>query len=145
MITMPVCEADPWRLQYFENVHCPPEVNIPTEDSDAGLGYPKHRWIYDKIAIAHSQGLEAAPHGVAPSRFPVFSKPIINLRGMGTASRLLRSASDYAENLTPGHMWMTHLEGRHVSSDTVIVAGGAGGGGPRTGGGGGGGRAGQWG
>src|ERR1700738_4141848 len=93
MITMPVCEADPWRLQYFENVHCPPEVNIPTEDSDAGLGYPKHRWIYDKIAIAHSQGLEAAPHGVAPSRFPVFSKPIINLRGMGTASRLLRSGS----------------------------------------------------
>jgi hypothetical protein len=123
MITMPVCEADPWRLQYFENVYCPPEVNIPTEDSDAWLWYPKHRWIYDKIAIAHSQGLEAAPHGVAPSRFPVFSKPIINLRGMGTASRLLRSASDYAENLTPGHMWMTHLEGRHVSSDTVIVAG----------------------
>ena len=61
---MPVCEADPWRLQYFENVYCPPEVNIPTEDSDAWLWYPKHRWIYDKIAIAHSQGLEAAPHGV---------------------------------------------------------------------------------
>src|ERR1700730_14003091 len=52
MITMPVCEADPWRLQYFENVYCPPEVNIPTEDSDAWLWYPKHRWIYDKIPIA---------------------------------------------------------------------------------------------
>jgi len=120
---MPVCEADPWRLQYFENVSCPPDVNVPTEDCDAWLWYPKHRWVYDKIAIAQSQGLDAAPHGVAPSRFPVFSKPITNLRGMGTASRPLHSASDYAEHLTPGHMWMTHLEGRHVSSDIVIVAG----------------------
>jgi len=120
---MPVCEADPWRLQYFENVSCPPDVNVPTEDCDAWLWYPKHRWVYDKIAIAQSQGLDAAPHGVAPSRFPVFSKPITNLRGMGVASRPLHSASDYAEHLTPGHMWMTHLEGRHVSSDIVIVAG----------------------
>ena len=120
---MPVCEADPWRLQYFENVSCPPDVNVPTEDCDAWLWYPKHRWVYDKIAIAQSQGLDAAPHGVAPSRFPVFSKPITNLRGMGVASRPLHSASDYAEHLTPGHMWMTHLEGRHVSSDIVIVVG----------------------
>ena len=32
---MPICEADPWRLQYFEHAVCPPDVNIPTEDSDA--------------------------------------------------------------------------------------------------------------
>jgi hypothetical protein len=120
---MPICEADPWRLQYFEHAVCPPGVNIPTEDSDAWLWYPDHRWVYDKIAFAHSQGLEAAPHGVAPPRFPVFSKPIMNLRGMGIASRVLHSANDYAQSLTPGHMWMTLLEGRHVSSDAAIVDG----------------------
>jgi hypothetical protein len=120
---MPICEADPWRLQYFERAVCPPGVNIPTEDCDAWLWYPDHRWVYDKIAIAQSQGLEAAPHGVTPSRFPVFSKPITNLRGMGVASRVLHSASEYEQSLTPGHMWMTRLEGRHVSSDAVIVAG----------------------
>jgi len=49
---MPICEADPWRLQYFERAGCPPDVNIPTEDSDAWLWYPDHRWVYDKIAIA---------------------------------------------------------------------------------------------
>jgi hypothetical protein len=120
---MPICEADPWRLQYFEHAVCPPGVNVPTEDSDAWLWYPDHRWVYDKIAFAHSQGLEAAPHGVVPPRFPVFSKPIMNLRGMGIASGVLHSASEYAQSLTPGHMWMTLLEGRHVSSDAAIVNG----------------------
>jgi hypothetical protein len=120
---MPICEADPWRLQYFEHAACPPEVRIPTEDCDAWLWYPRHRWVYDKIAIAHSQGLEAAPHGVMPSRFPVFSKPITNLRGMGIASRVLHSENEYVQRLTPGHMWMTRLEGRHVSSDIVVVSG----------------------
>src|ERR1700750_1086694 len=81
---MPICEADPWRLQYFERVACPPEVNIPTEDSDAWLWYPDHRWIYDKIAIALSQGLDAGPHGVPPPRFPVFSKPPFNSKGWGS-------------------------------------------------------------
>src|SRR5258707_2508951 len=120
---MPICEADPWRLQYFERAACPPDVNIPTEDSDAWLWYPDHRWVYDKIAIALSQGLDAGPHGVPPPRFPVFSKPIINLKGMGVASRVLSSQAEYEASLTPGHMWMTLLDGRHVSSDVAVVDG----------------------
>ncbi|HEY7245988.1 MAG TPA: hypothetical protein VH678_19125 [Xanthobacteraceae bacterium] len=120
---MPFCEADPWRLQYFADASCPADVSIPTEDCDAWLWYPAYRWVYDKIAVAHSQGLDAAPHGVMPSRFPVFSKPITNLRGMGVASRTLHDASSYVQSLTPGHMWMTLLQGRHVSSDVVIVRG----------------------
>ena len=120
---MPICEVDPWRLQYFEHAACPPDVNIPTEDSDAWLWYPDHRWVYDKIAVARSQGLEAAPHGVPPSRFPVFSKPITNLKGMGIDSRALRSQAEHDAHLTPGHMWMTLLEGRHVSSDVAVVDG----------------------
>jgi hypothetical protein len=120
---MPIQEADPWRMQYFRNAFCPPDVNIPTDDEHAWVWYPKHRWIYDKVAVALSQGLEAAPHGVPPSRFPVFSKPIINLRGMGAGSRVIRSMEEYEHHLAPGHMWMTLLEGRHVSSDVAIVAG----------------------
>ena len=77
-----------------------PDVNIPTEDSDAWIWYPEHRWVYDKIAVAQSQGLDAAPHGVPPPRFPVFSKPITNLKGMGVGSRVLRSAADYEASTT---------------------------------------------
>ena len=120
---MPVCEADPWRLQYFAGVPCPDGVNVPTEDSDAWVWYPVHRWVYDKVAVALSQGLDAAPHGVMPPRFPVFSKPIVNLRGMGSGSRVIGSAAEYRDALTPGHMWMTLLEGEHVSTDVAVVDG----------------------
>jgi hypothetical protein len=120
---MPICEADPWRLQYFERAACPPDVSIPTEDSDAWLWYPDYRWVYDKIAIAHSQGLDAGPHGVPPPAYPVFSKPITNLKGMGMGSRVVRTQADYEQSLTPGHMWTTLLDGRHVSSDVAVVDG----------------------
>ena len=118
---MPVCEADPWRLQYF--AHVKTAANIPTEDCDAWQWYPAQRWVYDKLAVALSQKLDAAPHGVAPLRFPVFSKPIVNLKGMGVGSRVLHSAADYERHYQPGHFWMTLLDGRHVSSDVAVVAG----------------------
>jgi hypothetical protein len=121
--SMPICEIDPWRLQYFNDAACPADVYIPTEDSDAWTWNPAHRWVYDKIAVALSQGLEAGPHGTTPPRFPVFSKPITNLKGMGIASRIFQSAADYDFHCAPGHMWMTFLEGRHVSSDVAVVDG----------------------
>ena len=120
---MPVCEIDPWRMQYFTRVPCPADVFIPTEDSDAWLWNPTHRWVYDKLAVATSQGLDAAPHGVGPVHYPVFSKPIYNLKGMGVGSRRLQSESDYIAAYQPGHFWSTLLEGDHVSSDVVVIDG----------------------
>jgi hypothetical protein len=118
---MPICEADPWRLQYF--AHVKTAAKIPTEDCDAWQWYPAERWIYNKLAIALSQGLTAGPHGTPPPRFPVFSKPIINLKGMGVGSRVLASQADYDKYYAPGHFWMTLLEGHHVSSDVAVVQG----------------------
>ncbi len=118
---MPICEADPWRLQYFRHIQT--AVNIPTEDPDAWMWYPAHRWVYDKLKVALSQNLDAGPHGTAPPGFPVFSKPIINLKGMGAGSRVLHSAAEYEKFYAPGHMWVTLLEGRHVSSDVAVVNG----------------------
>jgi hypothetical protein len=118
---MPIHEADPWRLQYFSHIQT--TADITTEDTDAWLWYPAHRWAYDKLAVALSQGLEAGPHGTTPPRFPVFSKPIINLKGMGVGCRMLASAADYERHYAPGHFWMTLLEGRHVSSDLAVVDG----------------------
>ena len=120
---MPICEADPWRFQYFETVPCPEDVRISTEDADSWEWYPAHRWIYNKLAVALSQGLAAAPHGVMPAHFPVFSKPIMNLRGMGTGSQVIASAEEYKTKLTAGHFWSTLLTGRHVSTDVALVDG----------------------
>ena len=120
---MPFCEADPWRLQYFEGIEVPREVRIPTEDPDGYQWHPAQRHIYNKLFVAESQDLTCAPHGVTPRAFPVFSKPIINLRGMGVGSRVLHDLEDYQRHLTPGHFWMTLLEGEHVSTDVAVVKG----------------------
>ena len=120
---MPICEADPWRMQYFEGVACPDDVNIPTEDGDAWRWYRDYRWVYDKLAVAETQNLACAPHGIEPESFPVFSKPIYNMRGMGAGSGVLRSLRDYRHRQRPGHMWMQLLTGDHVSTDAAVVAG----------------------
>lgn len=120
---MPVLERDPWRFQYFEHVPCPDDVVIPADDPDCWLLYPEHRWIYDKLRIAETQGLACGPHGAAPASFPVFSKPIINLKGMGLGSRVIASASEMDHASQPGHMWMPLLQGPHVSTDCAVVNG----------------------
>ena len=120
---MPICEADPWRMQYFADVACPPSVNVPTEDGDAWAWYRQQNWVYNKLAIAESQGLPCGPHGLDPPAFPVFSKPIYNMRGMGAGSRVIRSLKEYKHLQRPGHFWMPLFEGEHISSDVAVVDG----------------------
>lgn len=120
---MPILERDPWRLQYFTDTVCPEDVIVPVDDIDAWPLNPEHNWVYDRLRVAHSQGFAAAPHGAVPPSFPVFSKPIINLRGMGIGSRIIHSADEMAAASTPGHFWMPVLGGDHVSTDCAVVQG----------------------
>jgi len=120
---MPIIERDPWRQQYFDGIGCPDGVVVPTDDGDAYELFPEHRWIYNKLLIAESQGIRCAPHGLAPPEFPVFSKPIYNMRGMGTGSRVIRSLEQWRRRQAPGHMWMELLTGPHVSTDAAVVDG----------------------
>ncbi len=120
---MPIVERDPWRMQYFEGVACPEDVFIPTEDGDAYVLYPRYRWLYNKLSVAESQGMACGLHGMEPAAFPVFSKPVYNMRGMGAGSRIFKSAQDYRLNQKPGHFWMPLLKGEHVSSDVAVVGG----------------------
>lgn len=120
---MPIVENDPWREQYFEGVSCPADLIIPTDDGDAYRLFPQHNWIYNKLRICETQGLEGGPHGITPPHFPVFSKPIYNLRGMGTGSRLINSAEEWQRRQAPGHMWMRLCTGEHVSTDVAVVNG----------------------
>ncbi len=120
---MPIYQTDPWRVQFFEHVACPDDVIVPTKDWEAWPLYPRHRWIYDKLAVALSQGLDAAPHGVIPPGFPVFSKPMMNLRSMGAGSLVIADADSYRASLNPGHFWCTLLTGAHVSTDAAVVDG----------------------
>jgi hypothetical protein len=120
---MPIVEPAPWRHQYFEGIACPDDVMIPADDPEAWAWNPEHRWVFDKLAVALSQGLDAAPHGLEPSRYPVFSKPVYNFGGMGVGSRVLASREDYLAAYAPGHMWMPVATGPHVSTDVAVVSG----------------------
>ena len=120
---MPIKEKDPWRDQYFERVPCPHEVVIPTDDGDAWLLFPEQRWIYNKLAICETQGLPNGPHGIEPTLYPVFSKPVYNLRGMGTGGQVFRTLAEYEAGQQPGHLWMPLLEGEHVSTDVALLRG----------------------
>ncbi|HLW23472.1 MAG TPA: hypothetical protein VKT22_03805 [Steroidobacteraceae bacterium] len=120
---MPIYECDPWREQYFAHVECPPDVHIPTDDVDAWRFNPAHRFIYDKLRVARSQGIECGPYQVPPPHYPVFCKPIINLKGMGAGSCVLRNTQDYRERCRPQDFWMTLLTGEHISTDWAVVEG----------------------
>jgi hypothetical protein len=115
--------TDLWRWQYFEDAVCPPGVVIPIDDPTAWRLYPHHRRVYDKLFVCESQGIPHGPHGVMPDRFPVFSKPIMNLHGMGAGGRIVRSAAEYEACFTPGHMWMPLLTGSHISTDVALADG----------------------
>ena len=73
--------------------------------------------------LPRRQGLVCAPHGIDPDTFPVFSKPIYNMRGMGAGSGVLRTLKEYKHRQRPGHMWMQLLQGEHVSTDVAVVNG----------------------
>jgi hypothetical protein len=120
---MPILERDPWRFQYFEGISCPSDVDIPTDDPDCWNLFPQHRWIYDRLKIAESQGMACGPHGVKPRHFPVFSKPIINLKGMGLGSKLIATEAEWDCAYEPGHMWMELCTGEHVSTDCAVEKG----------------------
>ncbi len=119
---MPINDSD-WSIQYFESVPCPEHVRVPAADPDAWLWNPRHRWIYNKLEVVLSQGIACGPYGVAPPAYPVFSKPMMNLHGMGADSAVLRSEADYDRLCRPGHMWMELLAGEHVSTDVALVDG----------------------
>ena len=120
---MPIHEHDPWREQFFRDVKCPPDIVIPTDDEDAYRLFPTQRWMYDRHIIALSQGLACGLHDKAPDRYPVFCKPVVNLKGMGVGTSVLRNALDFHERCIPGRFWMRLLRGEHVSTDIAVVAG----------------------
>ena len=118
---MPFLGVDSWRWQYFAGQPCPDDVVVPIDDATAWDLHVEHRAIYNKLTICDSQGLPNGPHGTTPPRFPVFSKPIYNMRGMGTGSRVIATAEEYEASVQPGHMWMKLLKGPHVSTDIALA------------------------
>ncbi len=120
---MPVLNRDPWRERFYAKSPCPDDLIIALHDPDAYRMFPSRNRIYNKLWLAEQQGLACAPDGIAPQSYPVFCKPIYNLRSMGIASGRVDGPADLAAAMRPGMMWCQLLTGRHVSTDVAIDRG----------------------
>ncbi|HKX16521.1 MAG TPA: hypothetical protein VJT33_00730 [bacterium] len=115
--------VDIWRWQYFEGVRVPRGTVVPVDDPTGWDLYPAYRGLYDKLLVCASQGIPYGPHGTMPRRYPVFSKPIMNLHGMGAYGYVVRSPAELKARFRPGHLWMRLLRGPHISTDVAIARG----------------------
>ena len=113
---------EPWERQLFADVQDKCDFLIPVSDERAYIAYPQYNWVYNKIKICETQGIEAYPHGIDPTEYPVFSKPITNLFGMSEEARVMNSWDEDVD-YRPGHFWMPLLRGEQLSTDLVTING----------------------
>lgn len=118
---MPFCGILDKRRHLFAGAA--PRREVGVSDPEAWRLNPVHRWVYDRLQVALSQGLRAAPVDQSPAGFGfdrdevVFVKPIINLEGMARGARAVPAG---ALPDSPGCFWTECLHGRHISSDCLV-------------------------
>ncbi len=120
---MPFMKPEIWEKHLFQNLETPNDIIIPVDDSTVWNYYPELRWIMNKLNLCEIQGLKYGPHGTYPDFWPVFSKPLMNIWGMGIGSDIIKNKKELDNKYHPGHFWMEYLTGDHLSIDIVIVNG----------------------
>ena len=104
-------------------VECPDDLIIPMTDPVAWMQYEDLRWVYNKMEICKTQDIKCAPYGIYPEKYPVFLKPIHNLKDVSVHSFLIQNENEYDDHFYPGSFWMEFLDGDHLSIDLVIAHG----------------------
>lgn len=99
------------------------DLDLITNDISAWMYYPKYNFVYNKLWIAESQGLECAPMGIYPSEYPIIIKPIINLFGMSRGFRIIKDDDEYDNNIMDGFFWEEYLSGDHLCIDLILLEG----------------------
>ena len=99
------------------------EVYYPVNDSEAYQRYSEHNIVYNKMTIAKFQGLECNPFPVEPKSFPIISKPIINLMGMGLKAKKVINKKQFLLESFSGNFWCEFIKGEHHSWDLIVRKG----------------------
>lgn len=107
----------------YDILKCSDDIFIPIGDLDAWNKYPKYRFAYNKLYISCFQNLECAPFPIIPKKYPIISKPIINLYGMGLNSCKIKNKKEFISNWGSNNFWCECLTGEHISYDIVLKNG----------------------
>jgi hypothetical protein len=94
-------------------------LKIPTSDDMAIKLYPEYEKYYNKVFLCKIQDIE---YGFdVPSKFPVVTKPYINLKGGSLNFKIVKKKKDF--KLKQGLFWMEYLQGLHLCIDIFILKG----------------------
>ena len=116
-----------------------PVTDVGVNDVHAWRLNPQHQHVYNKLHVALSQGLKAAPCGVDPALLGLkpetrcFVKPITNLGGMSLntiatsgdaiANSSINAHENNADNCAAGSFWCEFLSGSQTSTDVLVLEG----------------------
>jgi hypothetical protein len=92
----------------------------PTNDPEAYQQYTKYNQVYNKLIIAQYQKLDSGPYPIKPKKYPIVSKPIINLFGMGMNSRKINNVNEFNAEHNTGNFWCEFIKGDHLSWDLIV-------------------------
>lgn len=120
---MPFIGFDPTLYPTKYQVDCPDDLIIPMTDPTAWEQYEDLRWVYNKMEMCKTQDVKCAPYGIYPEKYPVFLKPIHNLKGISVHSFLIQNEDEYDKHFYPGSFWMEFLDGDHLSIDAAVIRG----------------------
>lgn len=116
-------------MNIFKNRYAETQYKIPftkkliTNDIDAYKHNPKHRYIYNKYWVTKSQGIECGTMTQTPSRenFPVFIKPIINLRGGNRDCYKINTIEKFNQYKERDDMfWSIYINDKEASTDFLL-------------------------
>lgn len=93
---------------------------IPKNDIEAWNKYPEYNFLYNKMFIAEFESIKNGPMPIEPNSYPVVSKPIINLYGMGLSSNIINTKKEFYNNWLSTNFWSEYLKGEHLSWDIIV-------------------------
>ena len=98
-------------FENFKNKGC----YIPLNDTEAYTIYTNHNKVYNKLELFKFQNIECNPFPCKPSKFPIVSKPIINLFGMGLNAKKINNVKQFNRELPSNNFWCSFLDGEHLN------------------------------
>lgn len=105
-----------------QNRHIIPYTkNIITNDMDAYKAHPHMRHIYDKKWVTESQQNECGFMSEKPIQFPVFIKPIKNLRGGNIDCFIIKNIQEFNKYSNRKDMFWSNLYDGHEGSTDFLV------------------------